>query len=112
MGFINRILGVGLNIPAGFSEISLPDEPVQAQSAMLIKVANQPKVLNATIGQGEFNGETAVLLDLAVSQTQSVAASEEDLLSALSASRAVIHDCFFKLTEKIHEKMLPSSGDN
>ncbi|MFW7343544.1 TIGR04255 family protein [Pollutimonas sp. H1-120] len=105
LDFINDVLGFQFGLPeiltrscANTSEI-LPtlqlQLPVDAGS------------LSMRVGQGQVNGERAVIMDTTVSAQGPMIADPESAMEALSKARLVIHNLFIGMTGKLTDIMKP-----
>lgn len=105
--FIADVLGFKLALPKSVGDLIDPKRQVSTSANLLLPIANTSKVMSLAIGDGLLNTEAAAMFDITVAEQNPVPATTAEVMTALSASRDIIHDCFLKLTEPLKQLMKP-----
>lgn len=104
--FISDTLGFGISLPPVLKElVSSESSPKIALQLQLELPSNM--FLQIQFGEGQFAGESSVLMDTVVSTTSSIGPDISETMAAFDSAHAVIRRIFLGLTTKITELMKP-----
>jgi uncharacterized protein (TIGR04255 family) len=104
--FISDVLGFRLHLPKAFARIKALQAELRPH--VQFRVAVEPKMqLHFILTEGMMNGAAAAVMDTAIVQEELISPNVDQVMSALTRSRAKIHDLFIALTEPIHDRMKP-----
>lgn len=104
--FLTGTLGFSLALPAVIHELAMPDAVPTA--ALQFEIAlKENMVLRIQAGEGQVNGQTAVVMDTTAYRAGDVSPAVIDIMDAFDAAHAVIRHAFIGMTGKVSKLMEP-----
>lgn len=84
-------------------------EGVDRVAMQLTLPVGQSMMLSINVGEGLTGGETALIFDLTVTFSDPINAVHEEMMSALTAARNIIHEIFIDSTGAIADDLQPEN---
>ena len=110
--FIRDDLGVSISLPVGLLDITSDENEISPTLALRLPVAeDENATLAFQLAAGRLGGRTSAdtIMDLAYAVDREIPATQDAVLAALDRGYRTIHKWFAKLTEKLHERMEPTT---
>ena len=109
--FVKDVLGFGLSLPAAVTARIDAHCPVKFQIQFTSRLDDGTS-LSFLVGEGVVNNETRVIMDMTVTNTQSVSAETDVVMTSFTNARNFIHHMFLGLTKPIHDLLEPVGDDH
>jgi uncharacterized protein (TIGR04255 family) len=102
--FIRKSLGFDVTLPHGLSRHLRDGAQFKPSYRFQIPMADS-MLMTVAIGEGQANGDEAIILDSTVITTASTKSSLEAVMGALHSAQKSLHDMFFDITAPIADEM-------
>jgi len=109
--FIKDTLGFGLSLPPAVTARIDPQSSVKSQIQFTSKLDDGTS-LSFLVGEGVVNNENKVIMDMTVTNTNSVPADSDAVMTSFTNARNFIHHIFLGLTKPIHDLLEPIGDDH
>jgi uncharacterized protein (TIGR04255 family) len=103
--FIMDVLKISTKLPVPISRVATSNELKSVFTKVVVPVDIGD--LTLSVGDGQFNNRSGILLDNMVSKTAETAAALDAIMTVYNSAYSVIHNIFFELTRPIHDLMEP-----
>lgn len=103
--FMADVLDIKVSLPEAIMRHALDSSRIEPLLQLTVPVSSG--ILNLTLAQGVLNNERAIIMDTAVSATQELKPTKEDIMSVFDNAHDLIHELFVGLTKPLQELMKP-----
>lgn len=107
MRFLRTTLGVAAGIPPAITRHAEPNAELGALVQLSVPLADG--TMRIQFAQGLVGDEPALIMDMTVSQTESVEPDAEAIMRALGRARSITHAVFMELSVPIADLMQPQA---
>jgi hypothetical protein len=107
--FMSQVLGISTTLPKALTQAASSDEVRSLFTKVVLPVGIGD--LTVGVGDGKFNNQSGILLDTAVSATETVP-DRDAIIKMFDSAYRVVHSVFLELTKPIHELMQPTGVDD
>lgn len=108
MQFLDCTLGVQLGIPSAITRHAKPNTEPGALLQLSLPLAEG--TMRIQFAEGFVGDEPALIMDMTVSQSESVVPDAEAIMDALGRARSITHAVFMELTAPIADLMQPQEN--
>jgi len=109
--FIRDVLGFSIRIPDVITAKFDPNSPVKPQIQFTSKL-DDGTFLSCLVGEGTVNNETRAIMDMTVTNTQSISPDSAVVMASFTNARNFIHRIFVGLTQPIYDLLEPVGDDH